>query len=155
MCKHGLCEDPLDDDEHEIELILTQKDVHDKVQSKESGLLKQDSNNLTPAATHIIESIKNITIAEGVSMPSLNDSSTFSLPDIQMPMRSDDEKLNSTDSSSFLFPPRSGTWSDGPEYQSTTYSMSTPWYNKETSDANDSSSSMDTSKDASSMAACL
>ena len=88
-------------------------------------------------------------------MPSLNDSSTFSLPDIQMPMRSDDEKLNSTDSSSLVFPPRSGTWSDGPEYQSTTYSMSTPWYNKETSDANDSSSSMDTSKDASSMAACL
>ena len=62
-----------------------------------------------------------------------------------MPMRSDDEKLNSTDSSSFLFPPRSGTWSDGPEYKSTTYSMSTSRYNKKTSDANDASSSMDTS----------
>ena len=96
MRKRGLCKDPLDDDEHEIELILTQKDVHDKVQSKESVLLQQDSNNLTTAAIHIIESIENITIATCVSMPSLNDSSTFSLPDIQMPMRIDDEKLNST-----------------------------------------------------------
>ena len=87
---------------------MNQKDVHDKVQSKEAVLLKQDSNNLTPAETHIIESNEHITIAEGVSMPPLNDSSTFSLPDIQMPMRSDDEKLNSTDSSNFLFPPRSG-----------------------------------------------
>ena len=103
MCKHGLCEDPLDDDEHEIELILTQKDVHDKVQSKEAVLLKQDSNNLTPAETHIIESNEHIKIAEGVSMPSLNDSSTFSLPDIQMPMRSDDEKFISSESSSFYF----------------------------------------------------
>ena len=66
------------------------------MQSKEAVLLKQDSNYLTPAATHIIESIENITIAECVSMPSVNDSSTFSLPDIQMPMRIDDEKLNST-----------------------------------------------------------
>ena len=138
--KRGLCNNPVDDAEHENELIVNQKDVHDKVQSKEAVLLKQDSNILTPAETHIIESNEHITIAEGVSMPSLNDSSTFSLPDIQMPMRSDDEKLNSTDSSSFLFPPRSGTWSDGPEYQSTTYSMPTPWYNKKTSDANDSSS---------------
>ena len=99
ICKHGLSEDPLDDDEHEIELILTQKDVHDKVQSKESVLLQQDSNNLTPAATHIIETIENITIAKYVSMPSLNDSSTFSLHDIQMSMGIDDI---STESSSFF-----------------------------------------------------
>ena len=68
--KRGLCKNPVDDAEHENELILNQKDVHDKVQSKEAVLLKQDSNYLTPAATHIIESIENI--AECVSMPSLN-----------------------------------------------------------------------------------